>query len=655
MHLTLTTVLRRAIGLPSRQSTVTSADWNLVGAIETRAAGLESLSDSDLTDSAERLRDTWQTSASEERLINAVALVREAVRRVTGKQYFPVQILAGVKLAQGFVAEMATGEGKTLTSAIPGFVHSLSHHNVHIATPNAYLAQRDFRELSPVYELLGLKSGLLPEKSDPGKTRDAYQANITYGAGYTFGFDFLRDELTLRQQPVPGLGMATVNRLRGNLLRPVQLLQRGRECSLIDEIDSVLLDEAMTPLILSTGSRHTPEDQGLFRLAGLLADRLERGPDFQLSPVHGKVQLTDSGTRKAGEALSSPQSLGIPGMPGGDVLRTRLKRPWTTYVENAIQAKFVLKRDVDYVIADRTVQIVDQKTGRIFSDRSWRSGLHQAVEDREQVPLSDEKSSAGRITRQSYYRMYSRLCGMTGTASGAEAEFLGIYRLPTVRIPLNRPSRRQELPDRCFASRDARFQAIVEQICRRQSTGQPILAGTRTISDSESLSELLQSRGVEHVVLNGRQDREEAAIVAEAGLPGRVTVATNMAGRGTDIRVTETAADAGGLHVIGVERHESRRIDRQLAGRAGRAGAPGSVQFYLSAEDPLIAGSSPKTAAEWKRRGDSTGEIHHDCSSIVRKFQSARETAAFETRRLMMEQDREMYELVKSLCYRGQT
>ncbi len=649
---TLTTTLRRVIGLSRTIQLPTDQDWSTVTQIQTRSLELERLTDRELTQSSLDLRDRSAATGSAIKIVEAIAHVREAVRRVTGKSYFRVQLMAGLKLAEGCVAEMATGEGKTLTSAIPGFLHSLRHPNVHVATPNAYLAQRDFEELQPVYELLGIKVGLLPEKPDAAKTKSAYQAHITYGAGYAFGFDFLRDELTRRQQPTPALGHVTMLGLRGRSIAAANFLQRGHHCSLIDEIDSVLLDEAMTPLILSVGTLQTSDDRALFCLARRAAESMEAGRHYVVATSPARIVLTDAGFDFADDVLDSPHRFFPAEAKLGSHLKHRLKRPWHIYVENALHARLLMKQDVDYIIRDKAIHLVDQKTGRIFSDRSWRGGLHQAVEEHAGLSVSDEKSSAGRITRQTYYRLYASLCGMTGTAAGAEAEFQSIYGLKTVRIPLNRASLRKALPDRCFSSVEAKLSAVVKEALEHHRLGRPVLIGTRTIDDSERLAHLLTQAGLDHVVLNGKQDQEEADIVAGAGRSRSVTVATNMAGRGTDIKLSQTAIDSGGLHVIGVERHESRRVDGQLAGRSARAGAPGSYRFFLSADDELILHNAPKLSRLWKRLADGHGEVRRNFETHVERAQINSERAAFLQRELMMHQDHEMQQLLSTLCYR---
>ncbi len=658
---------RRGIGPRRLIQQPTDADWQLVRRIQSEALALGSLSQSQLKTAAQDLRASVQSrnetrhqshetarhlptgESVDQTLIRGCSLVSEAVRRVTGKTYFAVQILAGLFLTRGMVAEMRTGEGKTLTSAIPAFNNALLFPSVHVATPNAYLAARDSEELRHVFELLGLSVGLLPEKPDPKVTRDAYRCDVTYGAGYGFGFDFLRDELAARQQPELPLGLRTILNLRGQAPPPTETLQRGLHCSLIDEIDSVLLDEAMTPLILSISSQQPPRDAQLFRLARLLAEQLQPDADFQTQPA---VRLTSGGIAQIETALGSPQAVGdgFGSDPAGD-----LRRPWSVYVENALSAKYVLKADIDFVVRNKSVQIVDQKTGRIFSDRSWRNGLHQAVEEFVGLEIGRDKSSAGRITRQAYYRMYTSLCGMTGTAAGAEPEFLGIYDLPTVRIPQNTTSLRTDLPDRYFGSSDAKFHAVVKEAAQRHARLQPVLIGTRTIADSEELSDRLRIVDVPHVVLNGKQDQQEAEIVALAGCAGRVTVATNMAGRGTDIQLNDRAISVGGLHVIGVERHESRRIDNQLAGRAARAGKPGSCQFFLSSDDALLNDHAVRLSRDWKRRADRSGEIRRNQAAVITRIQRHCEADAYHTRRLMMLADRDLHDLIGTLGRRSRS
>lgn len=566
----------------------------------------------------------------------AIALVAQAVYRVTGKSYRHVQLLAGAVLATGQVAEMQTGEGKTLTSAIASYALALRYKSVHVAAPNAYLAKRDFEELKGIFELLGLTVGWIPDTPKEAAAAKAYQADITYGAGYAFGFDFLRDDLMRRRQPVLDLGDTVLSRLRGEPMLEARCVQTGLLAGVIDEIDSVLLDEAMTPLILSIGGPTNTADLFLYSQAQQLADRMELGADFTLQES-GHVLLGSHGME-----LCQRQIDGL-----SEEVRNRLKRPWTNYVTNALQATYVLKPDVDFVIQRGKIVLVDQMTGRLFSDRSWRAGLQQAVEMRASLEVTSEKNSAGRITRQSYYRMYEQLCGMTGTAVGAEHEFKTIYGLNTVEIPLHQPTKRISLPDRYFGSHIAKMEAVAREVQARHHRGQPVLVGTRTIADSEFLAELLTRERVPHLVLNGKQDQAEAEIVAEAGKKGRVTVATNMAGRGTDIKLDKDAIEVGGLHVICTERHSSQRVDRQFAGRSARAGVPGSCQFFIAATDELIVENDSNLSQRMSANTTTDkGECRRTFNAPVSRIQRKCECQAYQKRRMLVHQDAGMTQLV---------
>ena len=621
----------------------------LVTQIQKRTAECERLHDTELTRVATQLREQVNRNGdalTEPALIEGCALAREAVRRTTGRCLYPVQLLAGIVLAEGAIAEMQTGEGKTLTSAIPGFLNSLRFPSVHVATPNAYLAERDCHELRPAYEMLGLRVGLLPEKHEHTKNRLAYQCDITYGTGYEFGFDFLRDQLAEMQRPTLSLGTQTLLSLRGQSLPAANAVQSGHHCALVDEIDSVLLDEAMTPLIMSVPVRQAEVGDLLHRVALQTSDRLVRGEHFVLDHAARTVRLNPVGVQQSFAWLATPEGLGL---VARNDLAQGLKRPWTQYVEQALYARYLLQSDVDYVVRAGKVEIVDQRTGRIFSERSWRAGLHQAVEMREGVPLSDEKTSAARITRQRYFQLYRSLGGMTGTATGADAEFREFYRLRIAVIPLNQPTKRQLLPDLFFESTDAKFAAIAQETVAAHRRGQPVLIGARTIIDSQRLSELLTARKTPHLVLNGKQDQSEAEIIGQAGHYGQVTIATNMAGRGTDIQPDARGLAVGGLHVLGCERYESRRIDRQLAGRAARAGAPGSARFYLSAEDELLSHHAPRLAKRLRATAGRDGLSAASVARAIAALQATREADGFQTRRRMMQQDRWWEDIVDSL------
>ena len=615
------------------------------------AERLTSSNDSEITKQAIELRARCQESPeSTETEIRhvAAALVREAVRRTTGREFYPVQIQAGLVLAAGQIAEMQTGEGKTLTSAIPCFLNLLKHRSVHVATPNSYLAERDCEELKPALQMLGVRVGLLPSKPDPIRSRDAYSADVVYGTGYEFGFDFLRDQLALRNQPLPRPGDRFRQALEGtgDVLR-VNQIQRNLDCVLIDEIDSVLLDEAMTPLILSVNGNDS--SGGLLpALARQVADRLLIKLHYVIHEDERRIEITDAGLERAYCWLTNPAEL-MPLLTGSPI--THLKRSWTQYVEQALYARKFLHRDVDYVVRNRKIELVDQKTGRIFSERSWRAGLHQAVECREDVPVTPEKESASRITRQRYFRLYSSMTGMTGTASEAGHEFNELYALKVSPIPLNRPTRRVLMPDRCFASAERKFEVLAKDAAQLASTGRPVLIGTRTIADSERVSSILQSLDVNHVILNGKQDRSEAEIVSEAGFSGRVTIATNMAGRGTDIKPDKRALELGGLHVIGTERYLTRRVDRQLAGRSARAGAPGSAQFYVSADDELIRQSKSRLGSRIRsalkqQHSDAVKRMDRDLAELQKEL----ELQSFKMRLGMVRRDRQLEAFVGSMC-----
>lgn len=609
------------------------SEATLVRRVQRQAKELESASDGALRDVAVALRDSVQRSGSkrkpqeqETQLVAGAALVREALRRSAGLRYYDVQILAGLALATGHIAEMATGEGKTIVTAIPAFLRWIDGLQTHVATPNSYLAERDCGIVRAALEMLGVSVSLLPERNNiPGK-QAAYQADVVYGTGYEFGFDYLRDQLTLRGQCPAALGDELLRALKGEASREPELLQAGWQQTVVDEIDSVLIDEAMTPLILSEGAtgEHDPEP---FWRARDVAAALTRDEHFHVDAALRSVKLTENGRRLMFQQLERRPLLG-------------LLRPWDVYVTNALHAQFVLQSGADYVVRQDQVHIVDQKTGRIFSERSWRDGLHQAVEAFVGVKLSPEKNSAARITRQRFFQMYSSLCGMTGTAQGADDEFYAFYRLKTVLIPRHRPCRRVDLPDRFFTSKDAKVRAIVSEILERHRCGQPVLVGTRTIGDSQLLSDMLKSLRVPHQTLNGLQDAEEAEIVAQAGRYGAITVATNMAGRGTDIKPDERALAVGGLFVIGVERHETRRVDLQLAGRSGRQGDFGFSRFFVSAEDELIRRFAPKLKRRFERTADKNGEIHDGYSPLILQMQHLAEQDAFQQRRKMVEHDR---------------
>jgi preprotein translocase subunit SecA len=508
-------------------------------------------------------------------IIPGFALVLEAARRSLGIDYYDVQILAGLALARGGIAEMATGEGKTFVAAFPAFIHALAGRGVHVMTVNSYLAERDAVLMSPLFQRLGLTLGLLRSSAEPDEKRSAYQCDITYGPGYEFGFDYLRDQLALIQGAKRRLGESFRELIGKRQMGAHESVQRDRAFAIVDEADSVMIDEATTPLVLSGSDAAPANSPHVYLAARRSAASLIVERDYVVDASLKAVRLTDTGAQHA-LAHADP------------VAMRSLDRPWPCYVEQALFATILLERDVDYVVSDGKVVLVDEFTGRIFADRTLREGLHQAVEAKEGLAITAETQPLARISRQRFFRLYSGLCGMTGTATGSEAELREAYGLSVTRIPTRLPCRRLVLPTRYFSSATAKWSAVVDEVERMHHTRRPVLVGTRTIEASELVSRHLQVRALPVQLLNGRQDEEEARIVARAGQAGSITIATNMAGRGTDIKLGPGIAELGGLHVIATELHEARRIDRQLFGRGGRQGDPGTLEAMISLEDELI-------------------------------------------------------------------
>lgn len=569
-------------------------------------------------------------------LVESFALTVEAARRTLGVELYDVQLLAGLTMARGGVAEMQTGEGKTFATALPALLYSLASQGVHVITPNRYLAQRDCEQLRPLYELLSVSVGLVHEQIPDHLKAAAYACDITYGAGYEFGFDYLRDQLARMARPKLPLGQRYRDQLLGRQQPAVQQRQHGHVLAVIDEIDSVLIDEACTPLVLSEASRDDA-GPGAFTAAESLAGELVPGEHFTIDPLVRKVMLTAAGV----ERIHADQAT-LASLP--------LQRPWSVYVEHALQARHLLRKDIDYVVDGGKVLLVDEFTGRIFADRTWRDGLHQAVETHAGVAITPPQGTAAKLTRQRYFRMYERLCGLTGTARGSERELWNEYRLPVTIVPPRLPCQRSEMPTRHFATLDAKWLAVCADVERLHSLGRPVLIGSRTIENSRALAARLQQRGVPHRVLNGTQQEDEAAIVAQAGRREAVTIATNMAGRGTDIKLQAGVADLGGLHLIGVERHASRRIDRQLIGRVARQGNPGSYQFFVSAEDSLITTFAPDLAREMRDRADERGEVHHDFSRRIDLIQRQAEQQSYTARRQLAVYDGWLDEVLQRLA-----
>jgi preprotein translocase subunit SecA len=597
-----------------------AGDVAAIQSIRQQADSLRSTTDEQLRQQADQLRAAKSPLSAV--VQPAFALIHEAVRRTLGLKLYDVQLLAGLAMARGAVAEMQTGEGKTLAASLPAFIFSLAGRGVHVATPNAYLAQRDARLLQPAFALLGCTVGLLPERAAAQQKREAYACDVTYATGYELGFDYLRDRLAEMASARGGLGLRHRRLLRGEQVQP-ERLQRPLACAIIDEIDSVLIDEACTPLVLAESAGQQADDYRAHQLARQLAMELAEGADFQIDAPQRQIQITDAGWARIHDHLAGRQ-IGA------------LLRPWIDYVRQALFAEHLLACDIDYVLQDDRVLLVDEFTGRIFADRSWQDGLHQAVEAKEGLPIRAPSRTLARITRQRFFRLYGTICGMTGTAYISRREFAREYGLRIERIPPAQPCRRVELPDRYFTSAQAKWQAIVQEVQTRHAAGQPILIGSRTIENSLCLAQRLAAAGMAFRLLNGRQDEAEADVIAQAGRRGAVTIATNMAGRGTDIRLGEGVAALGGLHLIGMERHESRRVDRQLIGRAARQGDPGSAQFFVSAEDPLLLRLAPRLIRRMVASAHSDGEIRVDLSRQVRAAQRKAEALAYAHRRRLV-------------------
>ena len=512
----------------------------------------------------------------------AFALAREATRRTLGKSQFHTQIIAARSMLSGRLAEMATGEGKTLAAVLTAATAALAGIPVHVLTANDYLVGRDAELLTPVFALLGLTVGAVTRPLDQAQRRAAYACDITYCTAKELTFDYLRDRLVRRR--VQSALHERVRRMEGGDVAPAPLLLRGLCMAIVDEADSILIDEARTPLILSQ-PRINPQKQLYIEQALQLAVRLTQGADFQVDTAVQEAVLTEAGRAKLAELAA----------PLGGLWQDRRHRD--EIVVLALAAHHVFHRDKHYLVRSRKVIMIDQTTGRVAPGRMWSRGLQQLLEVKERCPPSGEQETIAQITYQRFFPRYHYLCGMSGTLAEARAELRSVYGLSIEEVPLRRPCRRKQLPVRVFATREAKWDAVIERLRALHEAGRPVLVGTDSVADSDHLSVLLAAARLPHVVLNARNDSEEATIVARAGEPGRITVTTNMAGRGTDIPLAPGVAQRGGLHVICCQHNASPRIDRQLHGRAGRQGDPGSVETILSLEDGLLA----RMLAAWLR------------------------------------------------------
>ncbi|MFJ7977684.1 accessory Sec system translocase SecA2 [Peribacillus sp. NPDC096379] len=484
--------------------------------------------------------------------LDAFAVVREASKRVLGMRHFDVQMIGGLVLTEGNIAEMATGEGKTLVASLPSYLRALEGKGVHVITVNDYLATRDREKIGQIHEFLGLTVGLNVPNMQPYEKKDAYLADITYGVGTEFGFDYLRDNMAV-----------TV----------ADKSQRPLHYAIIDEVDSVLVDEAKTPLIIAG---KTQSNSDLQHIASRLAKRFKQEEDYTFDPETKATSLTDDGVEKVEKAF------------GIDNLYDLEHQTLFHYVIQAVRAHVMFEKDVDYIIKDGKILLVDIFTGRVMDGRSLSDGLHQAIEAKEGIEITEENKTQASVTIQNYFRMYAKLSGMTGTAKTEEKEFQNVYGMDVIQIPTNRDKIRVDHQDVIFKTLDHKYKKVAEAVKRVHATGQPILIGTTSILQSEKVASYLKKENLSFNLLNAKSVEQEVELIATAGQRGQITIATNMAGRGTDILLGEGVADLGGLHVIGTEKHESRRVDNQLRGRAGRQGDPGSSQFYISLEDDMI-------------------------------------------------------------------
>jgi preprotein translocase subunit SecA len=560
--------------------------------------------------------------------IRAFALIRELAERTIHLRHYDSQLMAGWVMLQGQLAEMETGEGKTLAATLAAATAALADIPVHVITVNEYLVERDAKAMGPLYQALGLTVGYVTEGMAPEECRAGYACDITYCTNKQVAFDYLRDRLLLgndRSQLRLQLESAYAdnNRLE-------QFLLRGLCFAIVDEADSVLIDEARTPLIL-TRNVDSAAEHTAYRQALKLAQALENGHDFFLDAAHHGVQLSLAGQQKLADLQLSQEGL------------WRNVRRREELICQALHALYLLKKDRDYLVSEDKVMIIDANTGRTMPDRSWERGLHQLVEAKEGCPLTDAREQLGRLTYQSFFSRYLRLGGMTGTAREVSSELWSVYGLRVQRIPLHRPSRRRELFTQIYPQVEEKWAAVIASVTEMQEQGRPVLLGTGSVADSELLSHKLTEAGIAHRVLNARQDREEAEIVAAAGQRRQVTVATNMAGRGTDIPLADGVAELGGLHVIAACRNEAKRIDRQLSGRCARQGDAGSYQTILSLEDELIRQNCHSTLIKFLRRHTTKGGLFQRKLNlyIIRRAQRGIERRHRQARRAMLQHDRQ--------------
>ena len=592
---------------------------------------LQKLADDQVRKQSLALRYRAKSGEPLERLmVEGYALVREAARRTIDLRHFDVQLLGGIAMFHHSIVEMQTGEGKTLAATLPMYLHAMTGRGCHLATVNDYLARRDAQWMGPIYQLLGLSVGVIESQMPTGKRREAYACDVTYGTAKEFGFDFLRDRLLLRR-----IGEGKTDLLGGMLghagAADEKPVQGEPHFALVDEADSILIDEARTPLII--GALPTEEERraaDCFRWSASVVGEFAEDEDFEYEHEKKKAELTREGRQKV-RSLPKPTTMDAVGMVS-----------MYEYVERAIMVEREYQLDRQYVVRDGEIVIVDEFTGRLGEGRKWRDGVHQAVEAKQGVEVTVAAGQAARITVQDFFLRYKHLAGMTGTAMDSAGELRRIYRCGVLPIPTHRPAVRQRLGTRVFGCAEAKWATIVEEVRAMHATGRPVLIGTRSIDKSELLSKMLAAADLEHQVLNANHIAAEAEIIARAGQRGRVTVSTNMAGRGTDIRLGEGVAELGGLHVICTEMHDSSRIDRQLIGRCGRQGDPGTFRQYMSLDDDLLlAGLGPKKSKKLKELDAISAGPFERFAPLFRKAQRKMEGRHFRQRKAMMYFERE--------------
>ncbi|MFE4523041.1 accessory Sec system translocase SecA2 [Cytobacillus firmus] len=579
----------------------------LSDAVNSREKEIQKLSDDELRQkTAMFMEDIKQGKSLEDIKIEAFSVVREAAKRVLGLRHYDVQLIGGFVLHEGSIAEMQTGEGKTLVSTLPSYLHALEGKGVHIITANEYLAKRDFEQMGRVHEFLGLKVGLNISQMSPEEKKEAYSAHITYGTGNEFGFDYLRDNMVY-----------DIN----------QKVQRKLHYAIVDEIDSILIDEARTPLIIANKSSLGAE---LFYITADLMKSFTADAEYEFYPETKQIYLKDEGAYKIEAAF------------GIDNLYDAEHQDLLHNVMQSLRAYVVMKKDVDYIVKDGKIILIDKFTGRIMEGRTFSEGLHQALEAKEGLEVTEENETQATITIQNYFRMYGSLAGMTGSATPSKQEFLETYNLKVVTIPTNKPIQRSDEDDLIFKDYQSKINRIIKEVKTLHELGRPILIGTTSIEQSEKLSDQLKKHSIKHHILNAKTEEDEARIISLAGQKGQVMIATNMAGRGTDILLGEGVKELGGLHIIGTERHESMRIDMQLRGRSGRQGDPGSSQFIVSLEDDLFINYDPDEMEKYLKKiktNESGLILSPDPNKFVRRVQETVEHAHHSSRSHLLKLD----------------